>query len=333
MPILMPVQQRAIRLSVILGLLLGIVPLLHAEQVDVQPMDGKIRVEIGGELFTEYIHADCENPFLYPVHGPHGIGMTRNYPMRIVSGESGDHLHHTSIWFAHDGINGVDFWRSANPGHGRVVHQEISRAESGDGRGVIETTNHWVGPDGKVECSDRRVLTFLDLDAGHAIDWQITLRATEGEVRIKDTEEGTMGIRTHPNLRLENGDGVTTANGQARNSEGVTGKAVWGKQAEWIDYWGKIKSHTVGIALFNHPSNPRHPTWWHARPYGLFTANPFGRHDFGDGPPGSGNMTIPAGDEVIFRYRILFHEGDPDEACIEKEFTRFSKSAAATGGE
>ena len=73
------------------------------------------------------------------------------------------------------------------------------------------------------------------------------------------------GIRTHPALRLRG----SVAKGKAVNSGGISGKSVWGKRAEWVDYWGKIGKQTVGVAIFDHPSNPRHPTWWHARDYGL----------------------------------------------------------------
>jgi hypothetical protein len=159
---------------------------------------------------------------------------------------------------------------------------------------------------------------------GRAIDWEITLQATEGDVRIQDTEEGTMGIRTHPNLRLQNGNGVTSANGQAINSEGVTGKDVWGKRAAWIDYWGTVNGKVVGIALYNHPRNPRHPTWWHARPYGLFTANPFGIHDFEGEPAGSGDMTIRSGHSVTLRYRIVLHAGSPTEAGIAEQYSVYA---------
>ena len=109
--------------------------------VVVTPLPDRVRVTIAGKLFTEYHYRQCENPFLYPVIGPYGIGMTRNYPSKRVPGESQDHPHHTSIWFGHDGLNGVDFWRSTAPRHGRVVQREIGRTVSGNDRGVLETTN------------------------------------------------------------------------------------------------------------------------------------------------------------------------------------------------
>ena len=92
----------------------GALPAAGAEaaKVTVKELDGKVRVEIGGELFTEYIYKGYGKPILYPVIGPHGIGMTRNYPMKKgVEGEAKDHVHHMSLWYTHGRVNGLDFWR------------------------------------------------------------------------------------------------------------------------------------------------------------------------------------------------------------------------------
>ena len=87
---------------------------------------GKLRVEINGELFTEYLYRGFSKPILYPVVGPHGIGMTRNFPMRRVEGESNDHPHHKSLWFAHGSVNGIDFWHE-QAGTGTIVHEALGR--------------------------------------------------------------------------------------------------------------------------------------------------------------------------------------------------------------
>ena len=78
--------------------------------VTVKELDGKLRVEIGGQLFTEYILKGFAKPILYPVMGPGGVPMTRNYPMSKVAGEASDHVHQKSMWFTHGDVNGVDFW-------------------------------------------------------------------------------------------------------------------------------------------------------------------------------------------------------------------------------
>ena len=303
-----------------------------AAKVTIERLDGRLRVLIGGELFTEYVWRGYEKPILYPVIGPHGIGMTRNWPMRKdVKGEARDHPHHKSMWFAHRPINGIDFW-STYPTAGKCVHDKLLKAESG-ARGVIQAANNWVARDGKVIFTDTRTLTFRASARARTIDWEITLHASHGDLTFGDSKEGTMAIRTHPNLRLQNDPkrGVTTANGQAVTSTGVRGKAVWGKRADWIDYWGTIDGKTVGIAIFDHPANPRHPTWWMARAYGYVGANPFGIHAFEGKPKGTGDMTVKAGQSVTFRYRFIFHEGDPTQAKIAQLWQQYAASPPPPG--
>ena len=293
-------------------------PTDQSDIVSIKPLDGKLRVEIDGELFTEYVYKDTPRPILYPVIGPHGVAMTRNFPMKKdVKGEANDHPHHRSLWFTHGLVNGVDFW-SEGPKTGKIVQDKILKTTGGPKRGSIQTSNKWVGPDGKVRCTDTRTTGFEVLPDGRIIDFEVTIHASQGDLTLGDTKEGSMAIRTHPNLRLSNDPrgGVTTANGQALNSEGVSGKDLWGKRAKWVDYWGKIDEKTVGVAIFDHPDNPRYPTWWHARDYGLITANPFGVHNFEGKPKGAGDMVIKAGESVTFRWRFFFHEGSAEQAKI-----------------
>jgi len=297
-----------------------------AAQVTVTPSDDRARVLLGGEPFAEYVFRGYCRPIVYPIIGPHGIGMTRNWPMRDdVPGESHDHVHQKAMFVAFGWVNGVNFFGEA-PGSGKIVHRELLQVNSGSERGAIRTTNDWVAPDGKVICSDTRSLGFQAVPGGRAIDWEIALRASHGDVKFADDKHGLMAIRMHPNLRLDNDPtrGVTTANGQAVNSEGVRGKAVFGKRARWIDYWGKIDGKTVGIAMLDHPANPRHPTWWMARGYGYCAADPFGAGSIGGEAPGTGDMTIRAGESVTFRYRFVFHAGDPDQARIEELYRGYA---------
>lgn len=293
-----------------------------AKSVAVKELDGKIEVKLGGELFTEYHYKGFARPILYPIIGPGGVPMTRNYPIKKgVEGEATDHRHHTSLWYTHGAVNGHDFWL-VGKGRGKIVHDGIVKAGASDGRGVIRTRNKWVAANGRVQCTDERTIAFLAVEGGRAIDYQITIKASEGDVTFGDTKEGTMAIRTNPVLRVEG----PKAKGKCCNSEGVKGKAIWGKRAKWVDYWAPIAGKTVGVAIFDHPSNPRHPTWWHARAYGLITANPFGLHIFEGKGRGAGDMTIKAGKSVTFRYRFLFHSGDVKEAKIAERYKEFAKT-------
>jgi hypothetical protein len=85
----------------------------------------------------------------------------------------------------------------------------------------------------------------------------------------------------------------------------------------------------MGVAIFDHPGNPRHPTWWHVRDYGLFAANPFGIHDFEKKPAGTGDYRIPAGQSLTFRYRFYIHRGDASEANVGQFWTDYARTPAA----
>ena len=112
------------------------------------------------------------------------------------------------------------------------------------------------------------------------------------------------------------------------NSEGKVGEdEIWGKRANWVDYSGEVDGESLGIAIFDNPANIKHPTYWHARDYGLFAVNPFGEHDFYHDPKRDGSVTIALGESLTLRYRVVIHHGDAAEARLPQltTFTRQNK--------
>ncbi|CAN5358869.1 hypothetical protein BH23VER1_BH23VER1_23670 [soil metagenome] len=293
-----------------------------AELTLTDPGEGVVKVAVGDREFTEYRYGnDLQKPILYPVYGPGQVRMTRGWPMEEgLPNEKEDHPHHQSLWFTHGDVNGVDFW-AGGENRGRVETRGEVRIE-----GDSLTADHaWVAPDGTVHCTDTTVIQFgADEERGvRTIDFTITLKApADAPVTFGDTKEGTMGIRTHPLLRLNNKDPLPA--GKAKNSEGDEGNDLWGKAAKWVDYSGEVDGKPVGIAIFDHPSNPRHPTTWHAREYGLVAANPFGLSDFEKKPKGTGDMEIAAGESVTFQYRFAFYGGTPEDFDAEKAFGQWA---------
>lgn len=294
-----------------------------ADGVSVKQVGDKVRVELGGELFTEYHYQDVSRPFLYPVLGPDGLPMTRNWPMQEVPGEDQDHPHHRSLWYAHGSVNGVDLWsESSRAGH--TTHVEFLKLASGPKEGVISTLNRLESKEGKVLGTDVRTMTFSAQGDLKIIDFDITVKASHGDLVFGDTKEGTMALRLAETMRLKaNKSNGGKPTGHIVNSEGVTDDATWGKRAKWVDYYGPVEGRTVGVAMFDHPTNPRHPTWWHVRDYGLFGANAFGIHDFERKPAGTGDLTIPSGESGTWRYRIVFHPGNTDAAGVAKLYDAY----------
>jgi putative membrane-bound dehydrogenase-like protein len=278
--------------------------------------EDKVVVYIGNEVFTEYRYGNPSKPILYPVIGPYGIPMTRHYPMKKdMAGEANDHHHHQSIHYNHP-VSGVDFWHGR--GGARIRNDEIVKAENLGDQGLIVSRNSWVIGEKRI-CSDTTEIRCGLTNGGRFIDYKVSIHATDQDITFEDSKEGSMSIRTHPALRLTG----KVAKGSAINSEGVTGKAIWGKPAKWVDYWSPIDGKVVGIAIFDHPKNPRHPTTWHARDYGLIAANPFGKRYF---KAGDGALNLRKGETVTFAYRFFFHEDSNEKIDLSKHYKKWGDS-------
>ena len=290
--------------------------------VKITELQDRLRVEINGELFTEYIFRGTNHVYFYPVLGPQGLPMTRNFPMKPdAEDEEHDHQHHRSLWYSHGAVNGIDFW-SETPNAGRILHEKFLTVKSGES-GVIRSQNKWVAPGGEVVCTDERTFrVYPQPGTARLFDFDITLRARDKKLVLGDTKEGSLGVRVAESMRLTRAKGKP-GQGHIVQSTGVRDGDTWGKPAEWCDYYGPVNGKTVGIAIFDHPQNPRHPTTWHVRDYGLFAANPFGLHDFEKKPAGTGNMTIEPGQSVTFRYRIYLHEGDEKQAKVAERYREY----------
>lgn len=282
---------------------------------------GVLTVKIHDKVFTELHYKEFAKPVLFPINGPSGVNLVRQWPMseKAAPGEETDHPHHKGLWFTHGAVNGVDFW-AEGPKMGTIIVKGSPKV-SGGGRATIETAEDWKAPDGKLVCtSGTAIACGLDGD-DRTIDYTITIKASEGDVTFGDTKEGMMGIRSHPALNLKG----KVAAGHALNSEGLKDGDIWGKAARWVDYSGPIDGKVTGIACFDHPSNLRHPTTWHARDYGLIAANPFGLHDFDKkNAKGAGDHTIKKGESLTFKYRWLFHTGDTAAAKIEERWKKWA---------
>jgi sugar phosphate isomerase/epimerase len=311
-----------------------------AEGVKVTELADKVKVEIDGQLFTQYNFKDARFPYFYPVIGPTGVNITRNWPMKEGENEEHDHPHHRSLWFTHGAINGHDFWTDGGK-KGKIIHDKFLEVASGQGVGIIQSQNRYVASDGTVVCTDTRTHKFYNPPAQSILqrpivpsdevrragrpdcrimDFEVTIHASLRDLTLGDTKEGTMAIRLAPTMRVEGKVGK----GHIINSEGQRDNNAWGKRAAWCDYYGPLNGEIVGVAIFDHPQNQRHPTWWHVRAYGLFAANPFGVHDFERKPAGTGDLTIKSGDSVTFRYRFYFHKGDFQQAKVAEIYNEYA---------
>jgi len=311
--------------AIVLALSL-LAPTTAAERFKLQEAAGGVEVKLDGKLFTRYLMKSGAKPILWPVLGPTGAEMTRGYPMRKATElEKSDHVHHRSFWFTHGDVNGIDFWAEQKSGRkggkfGNILHREVLQATGGE-QAVIKTRNDWVGPDGKPILEDIRTLTFSVNEAGQRIiDYDSVINARYGQVKFGDTKEGSFGVRVAGSMRTELKKGGTII-----SSKGDTNAGAWGKQAEWVDYFGPVGGDTAGVAILNHPSSFRYPTYWHVRTYGLFAANCFGLHHFKRNNKLDGSHTMKKGDSIEFHFRVVFHKGNEKQAKIAEQFKAYAK--------
>jgi hypothetical protein len=313
-------------LSVCLGLFtFAAIQARAADGVQITQVDDKLRIEINGQLFTEYHYKDVPRPFFYPVLGPDQLAMTRKWPVEESTDEQHDHPHHRGLWYAHSSVDGFDFW---SEGKGcKIDHQKFLHMSSGNDSGVIVESNNWIGSDGTYVCSDTRTIRIYNRPGTERLlDFDITFYAPPDKpVVFGDEKDGSMATRIAETMRLthESGKKIVPGKGHIVMSTGVRDAETWGKRADWCDYYGPVGGKTVGIAIFDHPDNLRHPTWWHVRDYGLFSANPFGVHDFEKKPKHTGDYTLPPGNTLRFRYRFYYHEGNEIEAKVAEHYSEY----------
>lgn len=302
-------------------LLVGLLASCASSPITMGWEGGTIQIYGNGKPFATVNSGATPRPYVWPVFAPGGVAVTRNHPMGERDGEQSDHPHHQSLWLAHGNVNGFDFWHGK--GHQeRMVHTMTHASVGSHVYGSVTCTYDWVVDEATVVVAETREMRFYDEGDVRMIDVFLEFEATNGDVTFGDTKEGSFAMRVHPALRVDG----KVAGGTLRNSEGLSGKAVWGKRAKWISDQGVVDGAPVGVAMFDHPDNLRHPTWWHARNYGLLAANPFGVHDFEKKPKGTGDYVLKKGEKLALRYRVVLHAGEWGDEQLEAAYADWADS-------
>ena len=322
--------------------------------VQVTPDEAHQRVDItiDGAPFTSYVWpTTLKKPTLYPLIAPGGVEVTRGYPLAPREGERTDHPHHAGMWFNYGNVDNFDFWNNSDaikPENrvrmGTIHHQKIVSTRSGKTRGELVVESRWTTGDNHDVLSQTTRYVFTNRNSAdgkekvRSIDQIVTLHALR-HIVFHDDKEGMLGIRVAHFLESANEKGgtFTDASGrptqvQASNvpgatgvyltSEGKQGDAVWATRGRWCILTGTTGEKTLTLAIIDNPANANYPTYWHARGYGLFAANPLGQHIFDPKAPAL-NFTLDKDQSVTFRYRVLLLTGTPTPAEMNKEADAF----------
>ena len=312
------------------------------------PANKKVRVLYNGQLLTAYCYFDStEKPVLFPVNTVSGVTVTRGYPVAPRLGERTDHPHHLGIWLNYESVNGLNFWNNSTAiakekldHYGSIRHQKVLSSSGKGDKASLSASSQWVDHSGKVLLNEVTDIQFSVSGKDFIIDRKSTLTAVT-DVEFKDVKDGMLAIRVSRALEQPSKEAgsFVDAHGQVTkvpamdnsqvtglyiNREGIQGDSVWGKRSEWTYLKGKEGGKDVAIIIIDHPSNPGYPTYWHARGYGLFAANPLGQKVFSKGKEEL-DLKLKSGEKTSFKYRIVIHEGAvaaKDVDALMKDFTK-----------
>ncbi|HWZ13988.1 MAG TPA: PmoA family protein [Mucilaginibacter sp.] len=302
------------------------------ERVKIVKQNGnKIDVLIGGKLFTSFLYPDTlEKPVLYPLHAANGAIVTRGFPLFPRPGEPTDHPHHIGMWLTYENVNGLDFWNNSyaipkekKQSYGWIRTDRILSMSDGQ-TGKLAYHANWTNQQKEILLEETTQFEFSGNAHQRLID-RITVLTAKQDVTFADAKDGLFGLRLAHELEIpaeqsqkftDNKGIVTTvksnadkiAGGTYLTSVGKRGNDAWSTRGVWCEAYGKIGKDSISVAIIDHPQNPNYPTFWHARGYGLFAANPLGEKIFTNGKSEK-NLRLKKGESVTFRYRVIINDG------------------------
>ena len=273
----------------------------------------------GDQALWTLHHRKAEGkPYFHPVCTPDGTCLTWLRP--------GDHRWHRALWFSWKHINGLNYWEENRQGlsQGRTEVADVKARQAPDGSTAIVMLLDYHPPDKPAVLKERRTIAAtLPDDAGaYRMDWTHVFTAQDAAVELSRTPtkaEGGPAWGGYAGLSFRAVKAMTAY--QTLDSEGRRNMAGHGQHARWLDFSGTVDPKTkraAGVAFFDHPSNPRHPT-----PMYIIMSGHFGYCSpafLFDKP-----HTLPKGQSLTLFYRVLIHPGRATKAQLDKEFEAFKK--------
>ncbi len=260
-------------------------------------------------------------PYVKTFLTPGGVNILRDAPH--------DHLHHHALMFA-VAVDGVDFWAEhPQRGPGRQVQRrletETRRLPGGRSAAAICQQLDWIGSDPAVAplATERRT---IETYAGRGLvcsllSWRTKLSPAAGKDSVLLTGSHYFGL----GMRfVESMDG----NGRFVYAASKPGPVVRGEErvtaSKWVAYVAAVDGKPVTVAMFDHPSNPRHPGAMFTMPvrFAYISAT----LDLAKRP-----LEIAAGRPLLLRYGVALWDGATDRETIESTYAAWLELEAQSG--
>jgi hypothetical protein len=281
-------------------------------QIVPQP-DDQVSVQVDGhERLRWHTSPRDPRPFFFPLIGPSGRSLTR-------MGHPADptHDHHRSFWWGHHDVAGVSFWEEKRniPGGPRIRQEAWVHYQDGADEAGLVVRIGWFDAHNVRLMQQEMVAVYRPLPEGEGwLELQTTFTPALDRLTLGKTNFGFLGLRVAASLSAHYGGGRLTNSGGGRGE-----KEVFAKPARWLDYSGPITaSAREGVTWFDHPTNPRHPTHWHARDDGWMSA--------AFSLPAA--YTLERDKPLRLRYGFHIHAGESDAKRADKRAAAFAAAPA-----
>ncbi len=258
--------------------------------------DSRLALQREGKTVWQLV-ADPEEPksYFHPLATVDGDVLTAFRPS--------DHPWHRGLWWSWKFINGINYWEEdpktgASEGITGLARVELLPRDDFSARAELHFRYHPPGKPVVMNEVRRFEISAPDADGTYTIDWTTECRAATEAVKLDRTPPPAAGGPNHggyAGLSLRFPRDLQGWN--FRSSEGIQKAAEGhGQVARWVDLSGPV----AGIAIFDHPSNLRHPQPWYLsdRPALMF---------FNPAPLFNEPLEVPAGGTLTLRYRVLVH--------------------------
>jgi hypothetical protein len=240
--------------------------------------------------------------YIHPVRTPGGVIVTQDY--------AEVHPHHHGIWTAWTNVEfegrKPDFWNVGKE-TGSVIFESLDETWEGAVQSGFVSRHRYVdltAPEPVTALYEKWEVRLYNIGGDyHIFDIAVTQStAGSGTFILPEYDYGGMGFRGPEDWEGEENAFFLT-------SEGRTRQDGHGTRARWCHIGGMTGGRLAGVAIFDHPSNFRHPQPLHIHPRRTF---------FNYAAVKLGEMRIEPGMPYRMQYRYVVYDGEPDPQMLDR---------------
>ncbi len=277
-------------------------------------IDGRsLKIFDGAKSLAEYRYVSSPTKaYMKQWRTPSGVNVLRDSPH--------DHVHHHALMYA-IGVDGVDFW-GEQKGAGRQVHRSLDgvKAYVDGGVAVAAFTQRldWMAPGEKSPRlrEARTIEAYRGQGLGASLlSWSARFEpgAGRGAVQLEGAHYFGLGMRFVTSM--DKGGRFVHPGSEAGDAVRGTEKVV---RSKWCAYTARVDGKPVTVAMFDHPTNVRHPAAWFTMtaPFAYMSATLNLHRE---------KMRLKAGETLDLRYGVALWDGEASSARIEELYGAWLK--------